>query len=334
MGKNPAFKGTVSTQLGGILGKLQTRPGKELCEGLEALLQDRPKVAEALLARMAHRVIEGEDSQRAIRDPYGEESAYVYLSPYALPSAGAAAFVTATDMNTGEMFVLLGKKTKQKKGETPYSYLVPPGGYMEVKPPKGTHERHRQPFDINLEATTQRETFEEADLDLTQYHVTPTPISACSTWGKTDPRDRHSIFESYHYNLLLPSDPAKTLEERLPRVRGKDDLAEGVYWINVKDIQVQPDVGEQEFKSRKSRYTASIRDKEGNSSACNIMDCYGSALAEAIARARTEYLEKLRHPEHAENTPDPAVAPLLPSSQVSFAQEVERLRNTQMELSN
>lgn len=302
----------ISNQLGAVLNQLDAFKGPELTVGLQALLSTRPKVSQALLASLAQQYVEGGDGQRAVRDPFAQQGKYTYISPWALPSGGAAAFVTATDPLTGEMFVLLGKKIR----EDGYQYLVPPGGYMEVKPPKGTDNRGSLPFDKNLAATALRETLEETDLDLSRYNVTPSQISSCSTYGKTDPKDRHSIFESYHFPLIISTD-------ELPNVEGKDDLKEGgAYWVNIRDISVNPIIGEQQFSSADSRYQATVGGVE-----YNIMDCYGPALAEAVVRARKHFIDNVHTQDGSQQPrPDPAIAPLLEEAKSRFTKMVESMR--------
>lgn len=311
----------ISCQLGAVLKQLDSFKGQELAIGLQALLGTRPKVSQALLADLARQCVEGGDGQRAVRNPFNQNGKYTYISPWALPSAGAAAFVTAADPNTGEMFVLLGRKTR----EDGYEFLVPPGGYMEVKPPKGRIDRNNLPFDKNLAVTAIRETLEETTLDLTGFNVTPTQISSCSTYGKTDPKDRHSIFESYHFPLIVSKD-------ELPEVHGHDDLEEklgkdgskegGAFWVNVRDISVTPQTGEQVFTSMNSRYHAKIGGDE-----YNIMDCYGPALAEAVTRARKHFIDSMNSQEGSQQPcPDPATASLLEDAKHRFTEMVENMR--------
>lgn len=239
---------------------------RELYDGITALVSDRPALKESLTARLADEVNTSMYG-RAAHDTIAPEThahEYMYLSPYARPGAGAAAFVTYTNTTNGQVYVLLGLK--------PEGDLVPPGGYMEVHEPEGG--KPDKPFDQNLMETSRRELKEETGLGIDK-RFKPVSMGVCSEYGITNDKRLHTIVQGFHYNLFGTTDTP-------PEVHGMDDIKTAV-WVKAEDIFVSPATRKQEHGSGDSRFLARM---DGENHMIPLRDHYGEHVMRAIAMAR------------------------------------------------
>ncbi len=277
---------------------------RQMVDGVMQLIQYRPEVKEALATRLADE-LNTTDYGRAIQDHISPEThphATMYISPYPHAGAGAAAFVTYTDPQNGEIYVLMGLK---KEGD-----LVPPGGYMEVHEPEGGNPN--KPYDRNLMETSRRELHEETGLHIpTSYK--PESLGACSEYGVTNDPRLHTVLEGFHYNLVGPS-------AELPKVSGKDDII-GAYWVKASDIHIEQSVGAQPHGSTQTRYSVHT-----GGQVIPIRDHYGPAFELAVANARGAMLGECSHRMSARKlTFDPAKNPLSEQAHAAWRDTIAKL---------
>lgn len=247
---------------------------RELYDGIAALVSDRPALKESLTARLADEVNTSMYG-RAAHDTIAPEThahEYMYLSPYARPGAGAAAFVTYTNTTTGQVYVLLALK--------PEGNLVPPGGYMEVHEPEGG--KPDKPFDQNLMENSRRELLEETGLKINAKYK-PKSLGVCSDYGISNDKRLQTVVEGFHYNLFGAQDTP-------PEVHGMDDIKEA-RWVKAEDVFVAPLGQRQEHGSANSRFMV----KWGNTNEMiAVRDDYGEHVVRAISIAR----HSMKHLDH------------------------------------
>lgn len=255
---------TPTTSVGAALVDQPPFTDKEIADGVMQIIQSRPEVKEALATRLADE-LNTSMYGRAIQDrvfPETHEHATMYISPYARPGAGAAAFVTYTDTNTGEVYVLLGLK--------PNGELVPPGGYMEPHDPEGGNPN--KPSDFNLMETSRRELEEETGLHVDKSYK-PDSLGTNSDYGiANDPR-LHTIVEGFHYSLFGPM-------EKMPKVEGKDDIQAAV-WVKASDIQASRPLTTSPQETQGAKYSVKMGEKT-----LPIKEQYGHGVELAVLRAR------------------------------------------------
>lgn len=230
---------------------------KELQEGLAASLLVDSKIP---------------TYSKRIRDPRSGES--VDVSPYAKAAPGATSIVTTIDPQTHEIYVLLGRKQKNKHDpKEGLADFIAPGGYMESLPPEGATQKEIDASDFNLAEASRRELQEETGLAI------PDTIAATSLGTNSDADQNpntQSVNEFFHYSLSGTPDS-------LPAVMGKDDL-KVAQWINAKDIIRNEQVGAQPAGSEHSRYQITMQD----GSTVNLRDLHGGYVEKAIEQARQQ----------------------------------------------
>lgn len=304
MGLGIAFRKQPRTSVGTVLADTPPLADRELMDGLMPLIQSRPQLKEALATRLADE-LNTSMYGRAIRDnvsPDTHPHATMYISPYARPAAGAAAFVTYTDRATGEVYVLLGLK---KEGE-----FVPPGGYMEVHEPEGGNLN--KPYDRNLMETSRRELEEETGLKIHPDYK-PESLGACSEYGVTNDPRLQTVVEGFHYNLMGARDS-------LPKVEGRDDIAAAV-WVKASDIHAHHTIDPQAKTGQQTHYTVQIEGRQ-----VPIRDQYGAGVELAVANARSAMLGQCTHRMSARKLVfDPASKPLAPESHAAWQDTIARL---------
>ncbi len=260
-----AFAGTPAVNVGTVLTDRQpaVADDRTLYDGITALIQNRPALKESLATRLSDELnttMYGRGIQDTIA-PETHEHDTMYTSPYARPGAGAASFVTYTDTNSGQVYVLLGLK--------PEGDLVPPGGYMEVHEPEGGKEGKKS--DRNLMETSRRELEEETGLDIDAAYK-PESLGTCSDYGiSNDPR-LHTVLEGFHYNLGGAGPP--------PQLKGRDDLQSAI-WVKADDILVAPAGNPQQHGSKATRFMVPV----GEGHLMPIRDHYGEHILRAIDKA-------------------------------------------------
>ncbi len=306
MNQGIAFN-SPSTSAGAILADISALNDRQLTEGIIALVQHRPQVQETLVTRLADQLIP-DDYGRGVHDRISPEThphSTMYVSRYPNAGAGAAAFVTYADPQSGEVYVLLGLK--------PQGDLVPPGGHLEVHEPIGGNPQ--KPYDLNLREASRRELMEETGLVIPKDY-TPASLGANSDFGVVNDPRLHTVLEGFDYNLIGP-------KAQLPHIEGKDDII-GAYWVKASDIIADPSVGPQLHGSNNSRYSVQVQ-----GAVIPIRDHYGPQLEEAVATARATLLDGYAHRMQARNINfDPSQKPLDLATHASWKQLTAALLNT------
>lgn len=283
------------TGIGSVLIDQPLATDRQMVDGVMQLIQYRPEVEEALASRLADK-LNTTDYGRAVNDRISPEThphATMYISPYARPGAGAAAFVTYTDTTSGEVYVLLGLK--------PNGELVPPGGYMEPHDPEGG--KPNKPSDFNLMETSRRELEEETGLRVDKSYK-PDSIGTNSDYGITNDPRLHTIVEGFHYSLFGPM-------EKMPKVEGKDDIKAAV-WVKASDIQAsRPLTASQQNSQQNAQYSVKLGEQT-----FPIKEQYGHGVELAVIRATkmlhngaTRMGQAPVHSEAAQPRPAPANLP-------------------------
>lgn len=241
------------------------------------------------------------------------------VHPYRKPGAGADAVVMYQDEKTGDYFILMGRKKDRTTGKL-VDELSIPGGYMQPFPLEGGREsdvadkeaqdkaeeallagkntnmesvklassKGKISYDHSLDNTMLRELQEETGLTRDKIQ-TIIPIGTRDTYGMTNDQRLHTVVKDYFVGLGT--------HNKAPTIQDNSDLQD-LQWVNVKDIQIHPEIKAQPFGSDKSRFSYKgmrIRDDHGiamNEGIGKYRDAVFETYANGLSVARASYLMK------------------------------------------
>lgn len=314
MGQQIAIKGgTSAVNLGAILADPSVINAEQMYHLARHLVNAHPeaeKLRESLAANLAYDTQKGRSGFSAtLHDAFaGKDSpSTLYISPYAIPGAGATVALTYGDQETQDVYVLLARKRDpERPGYLTNKYFLV-GGYLDPHEPGEPGSTARS--DKNLEATALRELKEETGLTLPGAH--PHLLSVNSDYGYSNDPRLHTVNAFYHVGKTGPIG-------EMPALTPGDDVVE-LTWVNAKQISFHPEIGAQPHSSPLSRYVVHMPGGD-----LPLLDSHGGPLEMAVSRARETMMEQFRH--RLATLPKDALKPLSSLGPEAHAYHVNRLQ--------
>jgi ADP-ribose pyrophosphatase YjhB (NUDIX family) len=247
------------------LGKVEKAFYTAVVSAVQAI--DNRQLNEALATRLLNETDLSAYGQRitdTIAKEQGLDTKPLDVNMYGRTAAGATVGVTYTCQDTGEVYVLMARKYKDARDPSQgLGEFILPGGYMNPKPPLGAEENIA--YDKKLSDTALRELREETGFRLPEGY---TPKSLAVDSEDINNRGVHTINEFFHI-------PVVGTKAEMPPLAASDDIAD-LRWINLKQVAINPAIGQQPDGSDQSRY--SVITENG---IVNMRDLHGVFLEKA-----------------------------------------------------